>query len=57
MAESSRRPWLLSFRFHCFLRSRTATEEIFGPVVTIHTFKDEEDALRQVNQTRYGMGL
>lgn len=35
--------------------SRTATEEIFGPVVTVHPFRDEEDALRIANSVRYGL--
>ena len=37
------------------ITSRTATEEIFGPVVTIHPFDDEADAVRQANATRYGL--
>mgnify|MGYP001206023064 CR=1 FL=1 len=35
--------------------SRTATEEIFGPVVTIHPFKDEADAVRIANCVEYGL--
>jgi len=35
--------------------SRTATEEIFGPVVTLHPFDDEEEAIRLANCTRYGL--
>ena len=31
-------------------------EEIFGPVITVVTFKDEEEALRLANDTRYGLG-
>lgn len=34
---------------------RTATEEIFGPVVTIHPFDTEEAALAMANGTRYGL--
>lgn len=30
-------------------------EEIFGPVATIQTFKDEEEALRLANDTPYGL--
>ena len=30
-------------------------EEIFGPVVTMQTFKDEEEALRLANGTQYGL--
>ena len=34
---------------------RTATEEIFGPVVTVHPFDTEEEALRMANGTKYGL--
>ncbi len=34
---------------------RTATEEIFGPVVTVHPFDTEEEALAMANGTRYGL--
>ena len=34
---------------------RTATEEIFGPVVTIHPFDTEEAAIAMANGTRYGL--
>ncbi len=34
---------------------RTATEEIFGPVVTVHPFSDEEQALEMANGTQYGL--
>ncbi|HEY0079356.1 MAG TPA: betaine-aldehyde dehydrogenase [Pyrinomonadaceae bacterium] len=34
---------------------RVAQEEIFGPVTSVITFKDEEDLLRQANQTIYGL--
>ncbi|MDP9066933.1 MAG: aldehyde dehydrogenase family protein [Actinomycetota bacterium] len=30
-------------------------EEIFGPVVTIETYSDYEDAIARVNETRYGL--
>ncbi|MCX5691341.1 MAG: aldehyde dehydrogenase [Planctomycetota bacterium] len=30
-------------------------EEIFGPVVTMQTFKDDEEALRLANGTQYGL--
>ncbi|MDF1663849.1 MAG: aldehyde dehydrogenase [Planctomycetota bacterium] len=36
---------------HC----RAATEEIFGPVVSVHRFKDEEEALAMANGVRYGL--
>src|SRR4029453_15614379 len=32
-----------------------AQEEIFGPVVTISSFEDEKDAIRQANGVRYGL--
>ena len=35
---------------------RVFQEEIFGPVVSVTTFKDEADALRIANETLYGLG-
>jgi len=35
--------------------SRTATEEIFGPVVTLHSFKTDEEAIEMANCTDYGL--
>ena len=35
--------------------SRCSTEEIFGPVVTIHRFETEEEAVAITNNTRYGL--
>ena len=37
------------------IKSRTATEEIFGPVVTLHTFKGDEEAIKMANSTDYGL--
>ncbi|TAH36462.1 MAG: aldehyde dehydrogenase [Planctomycetota bacterium] len=34
---------------------RTATEEIFGPVVTVHPFDSEEEAVSLANGVRYGL--
>jgi betaine-aldehyde dehydrogenase len=34
---------------------RVAQEEIFGPVVSVITFKDEDDLIRQANETVYGL--
>ena len=35
--------------------SRTATEEIFGPVVTIHKFNTDDEAIEIANCTEYGL--
>ena len=35
--------------------SRLAQEEIFGPVLAVLPFEDEEDALRLAHHTRYGL--
>jgi aminomuconate-semialdehyde/2-hydroxymuconate-6-semialdehyde dehydrogenase len=35
--------------------SRTSTEEIFGPVVTIHAFDTESEAIQMANGVRYGL--
>ena len=35
--------------------SRTATEEIFGPVVTLHPFDTEEEAIAIANGVAYGL--
>ncbi len=35
--------------------SRTATEEIFGPVVTVHPFDSEDEAVEMANSVRYGL--
>ena len=37
-------------------RDRVAQEEVFGPFVTVLTFKDEAEALRIANGTDYGLG-
>jgi acyl-CoA reductase-like NAD-dependent aldehyde dehydrogenase len=34
---------------------KAAREEIFGPVVVVIPFEDEEDAIRQANDTEYGL--
>ena len=36
-------------------KSRTATEEIFGPVVTIHKFESDDEAIEMANCTNYGL--
>jgi len=35
--------------------SRTMQEEIFGPVITITTFKDENEVIAMANGTKYGL--
>ncbi|HXQ13679.1 MAG TPA: aldehyde dehydrogenase [Caulobacteraceae bacterium] len=37
-------------------KMRIFQEEIFGPVLAVTTFKDEEEALSIANDTRYGLG-
>lgn len=37
-------------------KMRVFQEEIFGPVVSVTTFKDEDDALSLANDTLYGLG-
>ncbi|MES2521238.1 MAG: aldehyde dehydrogenase [Gemmatimonadota bacterium] len=37
-------------------RMRVFQEEIFGPVVSVTTFKDHDDALALANDTLYGLG-
>jgi aldehyde dehydrogenase len=37
-------------------KMRIFQEEIFGPVVSVTTFKDEADALKTANDTLYGLG-
>lgn len=34
---------------------RVAREEIFGPVITVETFSDEDEAIRMANGTPYGL--
>ncbi len=35
--------------------SQCSTEEIFGPVVILHRFRDEDEAVTIANNTRYGL--
>ncbi|PWG62184.1 aldehyde dehydrogenase family protein [Bifidobacterium callitrichidarum] len=39
----------------CTQDMRVVQEEIFGPVLTVQTFKDEAEAVRLANGTRYGL--
>ena len=42
--------------FHGTNNMRIFQEEIFGPVLSVATFKDEEEALKLANDTIYGLG-
>jgi len=42
--------------FHGNNKMRIFQEEIFGPVVSVTTFKDEADAIAIANDTLYGLG-
>jgi hypothetical protein len=35
--------------------SRSVQEEVFGPMVTLHRFSDEDEAVALANDTRYGL--
>lgn len=35
--------------------SQAYTEEIFGPVMIVNTFKNEEEALSEANMTEFGL--
>ena len=34
---------------------RSSTQEVFGPVLTLQTFADEDEAVALANDTRYGL--
>lgn len=38
------------------LKSKVYTDEIFGPVISVTTFKDEAEAIKLANDTTYGLG-
>lgn len=38
------------------LKSKVYTDEIFGPVITVKTFKDEAEGIKLANDTTYGLG-
>ncbi|MGW1592155.1 aldehyde dehydrogenase family protein [Streptomyces sp. NPDC002343] len=40
---------------HCHREMRVVREEVFGPVVTVETFRTEEEAVRLANDTEYGL--
>lgn len=37
-------------------KSKVYTGEIFGPVISLKTFKREEEAIQLANDTTYGLG-
>lgn len=37
-------------------RDRISQEEVFGPFVTVTTFKNDQEALQMANSTEYGLG-
>ena len=39
----------------CTQNMRVVNEEIFGPVLTVQTFTDEQESVRLANSTRYGL--
>ena len=41
---------------HCHDDMRIVREEIFGPVMSVLTFKTEEEAIRRANDTEFGLG-
>ena len=47
--------WMPTIFDACRTDMRIVREEIFGPVVAIIPFKDEADAIRQANDTPYGL--
>eukprot|EP01083_Nonionella_stella_P285195 970792_1 len=36
-------------------KSKCATEEMFGPVVTVHEWNDEKEVIKQINNSEYGL--
>ena len=38
------------------VKSRVYTDEIFGPVISVRTFKTEDEAVELANNTTYGLG-
>ncbi|MDN0082224.1 aldehyde dehydrogenase family protein [Crenobacter sp. SG2305] len=48
--------YILPTVFHGHNKMRIFQEEIFGPVVSVTTFKDRDEALAIANDTLYGLG-
>ncbi|MFJ9811128.1 aldehyde dehydrogenase family protein [Streptomyces sp. NPDC101158] len=40
---------------HCHRRMRVVREEVFGPVLTVETFRTEEEAVALANDTEFGL--
>lgn len=40
---------------HCDRRMRVVREEVFGPVLTVETFRTEDEAVALANDTEYGL--
>ncbi|MEX2445326.1 MAG: betaine-aldehyde dehydrogenase [Alkalispirochaeta sp.] len=40
---------------NCRSKMRVVQEEVFGPVLTVETFKDESEAIRLANDSTYGL--
>jgi betaine-aldehyde dehydrogenase len=40
---------------HCHREMRVVREEVFGPVLTVETFRTEEEAVALANDTEYGL--
>jgi aldehyde dehydrogenase (NAD+) len=38
------------------VNSKVYTDEIFGPAISVKTFKDEDEAIELANNTSYGLG-
>jgi aldehyde dehydrogenase (NAD+) len=38
------------------VNSKVYTDEIFGPAISVRTFKDEDEAVELANNTSYGLG-
>lgn len=53
--ERARAPLLIEFAQGLPATSRVSTEEIFGPVVTVHAFDTEDEAIEMANMTCYGL--